>query len=223
MDILHDYHGSSYLEIQGVYPVSEDTLVLLKAVEKVLVTGKGRIMDMGCGVGLISLRAVYCGWDVVAVDREPKALEGLRRNLALNGIRARLILSDLFRGVPRSYHGHFNLITFNPPYVEGHHRPIPSRDDLPLSGGIDGTEVAKRFIADCGDYLSENGNILLLGYSSWPVEEWVRGYPNLRTVKRIHSLDLDGEKITIYRIHRISGRIGEPLYSSENNSKAGGI
>jgi methylase of polypeptide subunit release factors len=192
----------------------------------VLQGGSGVLLDMGCGVGLITLKAVSKGWDVVAVDREPRALDGLRKSLTLSRLNrcdTRLIISDLFRGMPRSYLGHFDLITFNPPYVKGQQGCIPRREDLPLYGGINGIEVVERFLADVFDFLSENGSLLFLGYSNWPVEEWIEESRNHLKVERIRSKEIDGENISIYHIHRNGGWIGELLYSSEDNSTVGEI
>ncbi|MGA1848674.1 MAG: methyltransferase [Thermoplasmatota archaeon] len=223
MDVMHDYLGTKYTELQGVYPVSEDSMMLLKTVERFLGSGPGRLLDMGCGVGLITLKSVSAGWDVVAVDREPKALEGLRRNLSLNGVNARLVLSHLFSGVPRAYLGHFDLITFNPPYLGGLRGPISRRDDLPLYGGTGGYELAVEFLEKAGDFISDNGSILLLGYGSWPVKKWVRRSHNPLKVNKLMDIDLDGEMMAIYHLRRNEGWIGESLYSSEDNSTEGEI
>ncbi len=223
MDVVHDYNGTKYIEPPGVYPVSDDTMILLKTVERFLPSGPGRLLDMGCGVGLITLKAVSRGWDVVAVDREPRALEVLRRNLALNGNDARLVLSDLFRGVPRAYLGYFDLITFNPPYLGGSRGPISRRDDLPLHGGVNGTEVAVEFLRRAGEFISENGSILLLGYCSWPVRKWVGHSHKPLRVNKLKNIDLEGEMMAIYHLRRDESWIGESLYSSEDNSTEGEI
>jgi HemK-related putative methylase len=221
MEVLHDYHGCSYIELQGVYPVSEDTLLLLKAVEDVVPKKNGKLLDMGCGVGLITLRAASEGWDVLAVDREPRAIMCLKRNLVLNGLQALTLISDLFMGIPRRYLDHFDLITFNPPYVVGSAGSVPVRDALPLSGGVGGTEVTMRFLEGAEKFLSERGFILLLGYSSWPVEDWVKGYSYPINVESIGQYDLDGERMSTFLICKDGSWIGESLYSSDYNSTKG--
>jgi len=38
----------------------------------------GQALDLGCGAGRDSLALLRAGWDVVALDRDPRALESLR-------------------------------------------------------------------------------------------------------------------------------------------------
>jgi len=224
MKVVHEYQGIRYVECPDVYPVSEDSIFLLRSVEDMISKTRGRLMDMGCGVGLITLIAASRGWEVIAVDREPSALQCLNYNLRLNGmVGVRKMISDLFCGVPGGYLGYFDLITFNPPYVEAHGEPVSPRDDLALSGGSKGTETTLRFLRDAFRFLSDDGKLLLLGYGSWPVEDWMSERAPSFTVRRIDTLDLDGEEITIFLMGNRNSAIGESLYCSDDNSMKGGI
>jgi ribosomal protein L11 methyltransferase len=49
--------------------------------------GRGSLLDVGCGSGVLSVAAAKLGFDpVVAIDREPAAVEAARRNAAANGV-----------------------------------------------------------------------------------------------------------------------------------------
>lgn len=224
MKVVHEYQSIRYVEFPGVYPVSEDSILLLRSVEEIISQEKGRLMDMGCGVGLITLKAASGGWEVIAVDREPRALQCLNYNLSLNSLEgSRTMISDLFNGIPRGYLGYFDLITFNPPYVEAHGEPVSPRDDLALSGGYRGTDTTLRFLRDAFRFISDHGKLLLLGYGSWPVEDWISEKAPSYSIRRTDTLDLDGEEITIFLIGKKNSRIGESLYCSDDNSMMGGI
>jgi ribosomal protein L11 methyltransferase len=48
---------------------------------------RGSLLDVGCGSGVLSVAAAKLGFDpVVAIDREPAAVEAARRNAAANGV-----------------------------------------------------------------------------------------------------------------------------------------
>ncbi len=49
--------------------------------------GGGRsAIDLGCGLGLVSMAATIKGWDIVASDYDPDALRFCRYNAAMNGV-----------------------------------------------------------------------------------------------------------------------------------------
>ncbi|MBN2170290.1 MAG: methyltransferase domain-containing protein [Candidatus Krumholzibacteriota bacterium] len=54
----------------------------------------GRVLEIGCGLGLVGLVALRLGWDATLTDKEPEAVRWARRNLALNHLppaRARIL------------------------------------------------------------------------------------------------------------------------------------
>ena len=75
-----------------------------------------RVMDLGCGCGLVGvLAARLCGeGNVLMSDVDPRAVETARRNAAANGVPgARAVVSDGFAQVDEAG---FDLILSNPPY-----------------------------------------------------------------------------------------------------------
>ncbi|MGA1792747.1 MAG: HemK2/MTQ2 family protein methyltransferase [Thermoplasmatota archaeon] len=198
MSTVFEYEGLRYFEAEGVYPVREDTLLLISVLKDQLQDGKGRLLDMGAGTGLASLTASSMGWGVVSVDREPLALSLVRRNLKMNGLASELYLSDLFEGLPRRFLSAFDLMTFNPPYLEVMDPWVDRRSDLALVGGYEGTNVLERFIRNCRPFLARDGRIIVLGYSNWKIGRFLEGCGlDLRKGPLIEK-DIDGELFRAY-------------------------
>jgi len=75
-----------------------------------------RIIDMGCGCGLVGL-LVAAGTDgakVTMIDSHARAIAAAEANAARAGIEAEFLLRD--DGLPRGRIGEFDIFTGNPPY-----------------------------------------------------------------------------------------------------------
>src|SRR6185295_18772766 len=65
----------------GAHPTTRLCLELLHDVER------GRLVDLGCGSGVIAIAAARLGFSpVTAVDFDPAAIEATERNAAVNGV-----------------------------------------------------------------------------------------------------------------------------------------
>ncbi|PTX64848.1 [LSU ribosomal protein L11P]-lysine N-methyltransferase [Melghirimyces profundicolus] len=77
------------------------TLLSLMLLEKHLRPGE-RVIDVGCGSGILSIAAARLGAeDVLALDLDPLAVESTRQNVRLNGLgdRIRVRRENLLQGV----------------------------------------------------------------------------------------------------------------------------
>jgi ribosomal protein L11 methyltransferase len=78
----------------------ETTAQCMKALEKLDPCGK-RILDYGCGTGLLAIAAVKLDADmVIAVDNDPEAVECARENIALNDVEIDLVESGDYIAEP---------------------------------------------------------------------------------------------------------------------------
>jgi release factor glutamine methyltransferase len=124
-----------------------------------------RVLDMGCGSGVIglSLAAARPDWEVTLADVSPDALGLARENAASLGIdRVSFVESDLFSAVP----GPFDGIAANLPYVPESERATMAREvlhdpALALFGGADGLEVIRRFLPQAFAHLAPGGWLVL--------------------------------------------------------------
>ncbi len=134
-----------------VYPVSEDSELLLSAVT---VAPGERFLEVGVGGGLVSLHAArFTG--VVASDVNPAAVRLAARSAAAHDLTVRTVRCDLMGAL----RGPFDVVAFNPPYLEGN--PVDHADRA-WAGGAGGSEVALRFLADLPRVLAPRGRAYLL-------------------------------------------------------------
>jgi len=68
-----------------VYPPSEDSLLLIGSFD---VRAGERILEIGCGSGIVSMHCVVNGGEVVCGDINKKAVELTKKNMAANSLVA---------------------------------------------------------------------------------------------------------------------------------------
>lgn len=56
---------------------------------------RGRVLDLGCGLGNLALEAGRRGCDVLAVDASPTAIERINRDAAGESLKVRAVTGDL--------------------------------------------------------------------------------------------------------------------------------
>ena len=104
-----------------------------------------RVLDVGCGAGVIGIQASRRGASTVdLVDANLLAVAAARRNLARLGIGGRALPSDVYSAVVGE---RYDLIVSNPPFHQG------KRVDL---------SVADRLIAGAPAHLRPGGRLLLV-------------------------------------------------------------
>ncbi len=134
----------------GVYEPSDDSMLLADNV-----LPSGRILEVGCGTGLVSILCRKMGHTVEAVDINPAAVECTLANARCNGVELRAHTSDLFGSV----NGKFDTVIFNPPY-------LPVDEDVPgfeqWAGGPDGFKVVRRFLTDLPRFLDKGGKCYIV-------------------------------------------------------------
>lgn len=125
------------------------------------------VLDLCTGSGCLAILAAeaFPHADVTASDISPAALEVARRNIHDYGLAERVGTrpADLFHGIPKQ---RFDLIIANPPYVtaaavDAFPPEYQAEPRLAHFGGEDGLDLVHRILADAGDWLSPDGNLVV--------------------------------------------------------------
>ncbi|MGA7923971.1 MAG: HemK2/MTQ2 family protein methyltransferase [Thermoplasmata archaeon] len=142
--------------VDGIYPVREDSVLLAESVDA---AAGERILEIGCGLGVASVRAARAGARVVSTDLNPFALRRLKDVAREESLDITPIRTDLANGL-----GRFDGVLCNPPYLPTTARtrdPDPWHN-LALDGGPDGCRLLARVIATLPDHLRPGGRALVL-------------------------------------------------------------
>ncbi len=126
-----------------------------------------RVLDLCCGSGCIAIATRYHlpGAEVYAADVSRDALEVAAINLARHDLSDALKLyeSDLFDNIPVQA---FDVIVSNPPYVDA--ADMSNLDDefraepeIGLRAGDDGLILVDRILAGAGEYLNDQGVLIV--------------------------------------------------------------
>jgi len=148
------------MDSDTIYDPQEDSYLLEECVKKY---SRGKVLDMGCGSGIQGIAALNRKEvsNVVFVDINSKALEyskdHIPEHISKTGKKISFIKSNLFSKISKK--DKFDTIIFNPPYL-----PEDEFDEEKLitTGGKEGHEIILKFLEDSKEYLSIDGQILLL-------------------------------------------------------------
>ena len=136
------------------------------------------VLDLCTGSGCIGIACAYAfeQAQVVLSDISAEALTIAHKNIAQHEVGDRVVAvqSDLFEGLNGQ---RFDLIVSNPPYVDAtdlatmpeeyQHEP-----KLALASGADGLDFTRRLLREAGQYLTEQGVLVVeVGNSSVALEQ----------------------------------------------------
>lgn len=157
-----------------VYPPSDDSILLIESLD---VVPREKVLEVGCGSGVVSIHCAKNGCYVTAVDVNPRAVELARRNAEANGTDIRVLESDVYGNVD----GVFDTIVFNLPYL-----PVDEEGLLAKawSGGPDGLGPLPRLLEGAPDHLVPDGRVVVVVSSLTEpraLEEALEGY-EVRTI-----------------------------------------
>ena len=152
--LLYAYGGCVFRVPDGVQPPKAGSLFFAR---HVVAQAGERVLEIGAGLGLAAVLAARAGAHVVATDVVPAAVDAVRINAALNGVRIDARLGDCYAPIGDE---RFDLVCSNPPQM-----PTPpgrEREDAVAAadnGGIDGWELLDRVIVGAPDHLQAGGRL----------------------------------------------------------------
>lgn len=129
--------------------------------------GGRRILDLGCGSGVLSIAAALAGGEAVCYDASPRALEAARLNAGLNGVSGRVYVT----GDPGEAAGlgPYDLVVTNPPYL-----PLDPGDELDTLWCAGSGLEALREIGALARRAAPGAPVLAALSSLTPLDEGVR-------------------------------------------------
>ena len=201
--MIFQYKDLSIETDDNVYEPSDDTYLLISALEKIVLKKGSNVLEVGCGTGIVSISLSSKVASVVACDINSYAVSLALKNVKRNKIdNIKVIESDLFSNVS----GKFDLIVFNTPYLPQDSDEVVSGEiNHAWDGGADGRKVIDRFLSCVSDFLPENGCIVFLESSLSSYETSVKylekeGFQ----VEIIDRLKLHFEELVVIRAVRKS-------------------
>ena len=156
---------NSHPGVFGHGKVDEGTLLLLESIENSLPKKPLKVLDMGCGDGIISAWLAQRGHHVTAVDVSAFAVEACKRTLAANGLEGRVLCSDVFSALEGEQ---FDWIVSNPPFHK-------ERD---ISYG-----PSQRLISAAPEHLNAGGRLILVANGFLPYPDHLqRAFQDFQTL-----------------------------------------
>jgi len=191
--VLMDFNYKNlHLSIpKGVYFPREDTLLLASVLEETDLKGK-KVLEIGCGSGLLAMIAASKGAEVTTVDINPGAVSCTKENAKKNKLHMAVFESDLFCNVK----GKFDLIFSNPPYL-----PVEKKEtiDASYSAGPQGIEIIGKILISAYRYLKPKGKVLLLYSSLTKMEGILEGLSGCK-IKILARKKIDFEELIVLEI-----------------------
>ena len=135
-----------------VYPPHDDSILLIESLE---VHPGERILEIGCGSGVVSIHCAKNGCDVCCGDINPIAVELTRRNAVSNGVSIDVRETDVYSNIE----GRFDTIVFNLPYL-----PVDEEGMLAKawSGGDDGMGPLPELLEKAPEHLLPGGRVVVV-------------------------------------------------------------
>ena len=199
-------------EFDGVYPPSEDSMLLLKAVKY----ARGDVLDICAGTGIIGINAAPFSRKVTFVDINPHAIKAIKYNAVKNGItNFECIISDLFSGLEKR---RFDVVYVNPPYLPGD----KNKDwmDFALNGGAEGYETTIRILRGLDQHLKPHGVAFLIISSAYDINKVYKEIRRLKfSFRKLSSVNFFFEELFLIKIYgksRNSGKRGKTDSSGNN-------
>ncbi len=134
--------------------LDEGSRLLLDALQQNTLPKPGKVVDVGCGAGVLSITLARQGWQVQAMDVSATAVASCKISLERNGLQGQVSGGDLFSPVS----GRVDMIVTNPPF---HDRRLRT------------TDITRRLIQEAPRHLKEGGEMWLVANRELPYVQWL--------------------------------------------------
>ena len=179
-------------DFDTVYPVSEDSIFLIRSLN----VGSEKVLEIGCGSGVVSLHCARNGCSVVSVDINPNAVAAAAHNATRNGVELDVRESDVYSNVTER----FDLIIFNLPYLPENDEGLEAKA---WSGGPDGMGPLPKVLNGLEEHLTENGRLVIV-VSSLMEQLALRALLEGYVVNCLGTLPLFFEQLSVLEIRALS-------------------
>ena len=180
----------SILSDPEVYPPSEDSILFIESLK---VSEGERVLEIGCGSGVVSIHCARNGCEVTSGDINPRAVELTRRNAELNSVDIDVRKTDVYSNID----GRFDTILFNLPYLPVDEEGLLAKS---WSGGPDGLGPLPELLEGAPEHLNPNGRVVVVVSSLMDTPALWDLIGDLR-YEVIGELKLFFEKLSVLEIH----------------------
>ena len=159
-----------------------------------------RVLDIGCGSGILSLVAASSGARVTSIDINPSAVAATKDNAQLNNLSEQISAreGDLFDSLDL-HEGSFDFIISNPPYYPG--EPL-TMSERAFKGGSK-KDFMSRLASGLDRILHPQGSLLVVLSSDVDAERLLGPFEGIGfSVRTLEIKKLTFETLAIIQIHR---------------------
>lgn len=172
-----------------VYPPSEDSILLIQSLD---IKPGERVLEIGCGSGVVSIHCALEGALVCCGDINPRAVSLTKKNAETNGAAIIVRITDVYSAFPER----FDTVIFNLPYLPVEEEGLLARS---WSGGPDGLGPLPELLAHAPEHLNEGGRVIIV-VSSLMDQGRLKATLGNRPVKTLGELSLFFEKLSVLEI-----------------------
>lgn len=172
-----------------VYPPSEDSILLIQSLD---IKPGERVLEIGCGSGVVSIHCALEGALVCCGDINPRAVSLTKKNAETNGAAIIVRITDVYSAFPEK----FDTVIFNLPYLPVEEEGLLARS---WSGGPDGLGPLPELLAHAPEHLNEGGRVIIV-VSSLMDQGRLKATLGNRPVKTLGELSLFFEKLSVLEI-----------------------
>ncbi|MDF1764685.1 MAG: class I SAM-dependent methyltransferase [Oleibacter sp.] len=151
------FEERSFLTLPGVFNHGKLDVGTELLLEHVPAPAQGKLLDVGCGSGVIGLtmKARNLALHVTLSDIDAMAIKSAQLNALRLGLEAEVVSSNGLQNID----GHYDYIFSNPPFHQGKHTDY---------------HFASALFEDAKRHLTRDGQLWIVANRHLPYEEWAR-------------------------------------------------